>query len=68
MSGNTDLQLEVDALAAAAEAEPDAIADLKALAVQLWANFDEFSVEELEEILRNAWRLRGLPFNDNAGN
>lgn len=68
MSGNGDLQLEVDALAAAAEAEPEATADLKALAVQLWANFDEFSVEELEEILRDAWRLRGLPFNDNAGN
>lgn len=68
MSGNGDLQLEVDALAAAGEAEPEATADLKALAVQLWANFDEFSIEEVEEILRNAWRLRGLPFNDNAGN
>jgi hypothetical protein len=68
MSGSADLQLEVDALAAAAEAVPDATADLKALAVQLWANFDEFSIEELEQILRSAWRLRGLPFNDNAGN
>ncbi|TAZ45190.1 hypothetical protein ELH76_34605 [Rhizobium ruizarguesonis] len=31
-----------------------------------WANFDEFTVEELEDILRDEWRTRGLPFNDNA--
>lgn len=67
MTENADLQLEVEALAVAAEAEPETTVDLRSLAVQLWANFDEFSVEELQGILRQAWRIRGLPFNDNAG-
>ena len=66
MSENLDLRLEVDALADAAEAAPEATADLKALAVQLWANFDEFALEDLEDILRDEWRVRGLPFNDNV--
>ena len=66
MTENEDLDLEVAALADAAEAEPEVTADLKTLAVQLWANFDAFSVEEIEAALRDAWRLRGLPFNDNA--
>lgn len=61
-----ELRQQVEFLAAAAESEPETVADLKSLAVQLWANFDEFSVEDLEDILRDAWRSRGLPFNDNV--
>ncbi len=61
-----ELRQQVELLAAAAEAEPDTVSDLKSLAVQLWVNFDEFSIEELEDMLRDAWRTRGLPFNDNA--
>jgi len=60
------LREEVYRLAAAAEAAPETTSDLMALAVQLWANFDEFSVDDLEDILRDEWRSRGLPFNDNA--
>lgn len=67
MNGNLELKLAVDALADAAEAAPEAVADLKALAVQLWANFDEFALDDLERVLRDEWRMRGLPFNDNAG-
>ncbi|WP_312884503.1 hypothetical protein [Rhizobium laguerreae] len=39
---------------------------MKSLAVQLWANFNEVTVEGLEDILWDEWRTRGLPFNDNA--
>lgn len=67
MTENDALRHEIAALADAAEAAPETTADLKSLAVQLWTNFDEFTVEELEDILRDAWRIRGLPFNDNAG-
>ncbi|KAA0694399.1 hypothetical protein DTW90_24050 [Neorhizobium sp. P12A] len=67
MTENDALRHEIAALADAAGAAPETTADLKSLAVQLWANFDEFTVEELEDILRDAWRIRGLPFNDNAG-
>lgn len=66
MAQNDDLRDEVHRLAAVAEAAPETTFDLKALAVQLWANFDEFSVEDLEDILRDEWRSRGLPFNDNS--
>jgi hypothetical protein len=61
-----DLDREVEALADAAESDSETMANLKGLAVQLWANFDAYSVEELEDRLRDAWRSRGLPFNDNA--
>ncbi|MGO6905679.1 hypothetical protein ACCS96_36625, partial [Rhizobium ruizarguesonis] len=57
---------EIYRLAAAADADPETTSNLKALAVQLWAKFDEFTVEDLEDILRDEWRTRGLPFNDNA--
>ena len=67
MTENDALRQEIAALADAAEAAPKTTVDLKSLAVQLWANFDEFTVEELEDFLRDAWRIRGLPFNDNAG-
>ncbi|MGO8657458.1 hypothetical protein ACC771_17840, partial [Rhizobium ruizarguesonis] len=60
------LRQEIYRLAAAADADPETTSNLKVLAVQLWANFDEFTVEELEDILRDEWRTRGLPFNDNA--
>lgn len=66
MSETQDLQMEVAALADAAEVDPAAASDLKALAVQLWTNFNDFSLEELEDVLRDEWRTRGLPFNDNA--
>ena len=66
MNGNLELKLAVDAFADAGEAAPEAVADLKALAAQLWANFDEFALDDLERVLRE-WRMRGLPFNDNAG-
>ncbi|MBY3127459.1 hypothetical protein [Rhizobium laguerreae] len=66
MNENDELRQEISRLAEAAEADPETTFDLKTLAVQLWANFDEFSVEDLEDILRDAWRTRGLPFNDNA--
>lgn len=67
MSENEALKLEIAGLADAADAEPETVADLKSLAVQLWANFDEFKVEDLEDALREEWRYRGLPFNDNLG-
>lgn len=60
------LRDEIYRLAAAAEADPETTSNLKSLAVQLWANFNEFTVEDLEDILRDEWRTRGLPFNDNA--
>jgi|GEM_PF-3255724 len=66
MTEQSNLRSEIYRLAAAAEDVPENTADLKSLAVQLWANFNEFSVDELEDILRDEWRSRGLPFNDNA--
>jgi len=66
MTEDEGLRKEIYRLAAEAEVQPEATADLKSLAVQLWANFDAFSVEDLEEILRDEWRSRGLPFNDNS--
>ena len=66
MIDNVELTQEVNDLVAAAEASPEATADLKVLAVRLWTNFDEFSLEELEDILRDTWRSRGLPFTDNG--
>jgi uncharacterized protein YfdQ (DUF2303 family) len=66
MTEDDGLRNEIYKLAAEAEAQAEITADLKSLAVQLWANFDEFSVEDLEEILRDEWRSRGLSFNDNS--
>jgi hypothetical protein len=66
MTEQSNLRSELHRLVAAAEDDPENTADLKSLAVQLWANFNEFSVEELEDILRDEWRSRGLPFNDNS--
>ncbi|MGO6782995.1 hypothetical protein ACCS70_06290 [Rhizobium ruizarguesonis] len=66
MTESDALRQEIYRLAAAADADPETTSNLKALAVQLWAKFDEFTVEELEDILRDEWRTRGLPFNDNA--
>ncbi len=54
MNGNLDLNPAVDALADAA-------------AAHLLVNFDEFALDDLGRILRDEWRMRGLPFNDNAG-
>ncbi|MBW8786836.1 hypothetical protein HFO93_28875 [Rhizobium leguminosarum] len=66
MTGNDALREEIYRLAAVAETDPATTSNLKSLAVQLWAHFDEFTVEDLEDILRDEWRTRGLPFNDNA--
>ncbi|NKM65077.1 hypothetical protein GFL58_29570 [Rhizobium leguminosarum bv. viciae] len=66
MTENDALREQIYRLAAAAEADPETTLNLKSLAVQLWANFDEFTVDDLEDILRDEWRARGLPFNDNA--
>ncbi|TBY08175.1 hypothetical protein [Rhizobium laguerreae] len=66
MTERDALRDEIYHLAAAAEADPATTSNLKSLAVQLWANFNEFAVEDLEDILRDEWRTRGLPFNDNA--
>jgi hypothetical protein len=66
MTESDALRKEIYRLAAAAEADPETTSNLKSLAVQLWANFDEFTVEDLEDILRDEWRTRGLPFNDNT--
>ncbi|MBY5660430.1 hypothetical protein [Rhizobium leguminosarum] len=65
MTGSDALREEIYRLAAAAEADPETTSNLKSLAVQLW-DFDEFTVEDLEDILRDEWRTRGLPFNDNV--
>lgn len=43
----------------AEETAPE-LADLKALAVGLWEHFDGYSIEEIEEKLKEAWRDRGL--------
>ncbi|MBY3464262.1 hypothetical protein HFN80_09590 [Rhizobium laguerreae] len=66
MTENDALREEIYRLAAAAEADPETTLNLKSLAVQLWAIFDEFTVDDLEDILRDEWRARGLLFNDNA--
>ncbi|NEH55277.1 hypothetical protein GR198_05890 [Rhizobium leguminosarum] len=66
MTEGDALREEIYRLAAAAEADPEATSNLKSLAVQLWANFDQFTIEDLEDILRDEWRTRGLPFNNNA--
>jgi hypothetical protein len=66
MTESDALREEISRLAAAAEADPKTTSNLKSLAVQLWANFNDFAVEDLEDILRDEWRARGLPFNDNA--
>jgi hypothetical protein len=66
MTENEELSRQIDILADGAEADPDSGIDIKSMAVGLWANFNEFSIEELEDALRDAWRTRGLPFNDNA--
>ncbi|MBY5412695.1 hypothetical protein HFO98_30545 [Rhizobium leguminosarum] len=66
MTENDALREEIYRLAAVAETDAETTSNLKSLAVQLWANFDEFTVEDLEGLLRDEWRNRGLPFNDNA--
>ncbi|MBY5606302.1 hypothetical protein [Rhizobium leguminosarum] len=66
MTERDALRDEIYRLAAAAEADPETTSNLKSLAVQLWASFNEFTVEDLEDILRDEWRTRGLPFKDNA--
>ncbi|MBY5846427.1 hypothetical protein GR204_27605 [Rhizobium leguminosarum] len=66
MTESDALREEIYRLATAAEADPETTSNLKSLAVQLWVNFDEFTVEDLEDILRDEWRTRGLPFNNNA--
>ena len=43
------LRQEIATRADAADADPERAAGLKSLAAQLWANFDEFTVEELED-------------------
>jgi hypothetical protein len=68
MTENDELTREIELLAGKAENDPDSGVDIKALAVGLWASFNEFSIEEIEDALRDAWRTRGLHFNDNAGN
>jgi hypothetical protein len=67
MTENEELTREIGLLADRAENDPETSADIKSLAVGLWTNFNEFSIEEIEDALRDAWRTRGLPFNDNAG-
>jgi len=67
MTENEELKREIGLLADSAENDPETGADIKSIAVGLWANFNEFSIEEIEDALRDTWRTRGLPFNDNAG-
>lgn len=66
MTENEELTREIGLLADSAENDSATGADIKSIAVGLWANFNEFSIEEIEDALRDAWRTRGLPFNDNA--
>ncbi len=54
------LMIEIKSLADAAEENPDIMADLNVLAVNLWANFDHRSVPDIEEKLKDVWRSRGL--------
>ena len=67
MTENEELKREIGLLADSAENDPETGADIKSIAVGLWANFNEFSIEEIEDALLDTWRTRGLPFNDNAG-
>lgn len=67
MTENEELMREIELLADRAENDPETSADIKSIAVGLWANFNTLSIEEIEGALRNTWRARGLPFNDNAG-
>lgn len=66
MTENEELAREIELLAESAQDDPETGADIESLAVGLWANFNEFSIEDIKVALRDAWRIRGLPFNDNA--
>lgn len=66
MTENEELVRDIGFLADSAQMQSEKEFDIKSLAVGLWANFNELSVEEIEDALRDAWRARGLPFNDNA--
>jgi hypothetical protein len=37
------------------------------LAVGLWTNFNGLSLEDIEDALRDKWRMRDFQFNHNAG-
>ncbi|MFW8642485.1 hypothetical protein ACOJBO_05060 [Rhizobium beringeri] len=62
MTENEELTREIELLADRAESDPETGVDIKALAVGLWASFNEFSIEEIEDALRDAWRTRRLAF------
>jgi hypothetical protein len=47
-------------LADDAENDPEAGVDIKTLAIGLWTNFNEFSLEDIEDALRDKWRMRDL--------
>ncbi len=66
MNENEELATAIEQLADNAEGDPETGVDIKSLAVGLWANFNDLSIEEIEDALRDVWRTRGLPFNDNA--
>jgi hypothetical protein len=61
------LAKNIEMLADNAENDPEPGVDIKALAVGLWTNFNEFSVEDIEDALRHKRRMCDLPFNDNSG-
>lgn len=67
MNENEELATAIEQLADNAEGDPETGVDIKSLAAGLWANFNDLSIEEIEDALRDVWRTRGLPFNDNAG-
>jgi len=62
-----ELAREIELQAERAERDGDTGVDIKSVAVGLWANFNEFSLEEIESALREALRIHGFSFNDHAG-
>lgn len=65
MIEDDQLMTEINALADGAEANPGTV-DISVLAVSLWANFDDHSLEEIEETLREQWQARGLPWEQSV--
>jgi len=58
MNDNPGLKRAVDALADAAEAAREAVAELKALAIRLWVNSDQFALDDPEVIVRRVVHAR----------
>jgi hypothetical protein len=62
MSAEDDelLMREINVLADRAEQNRGQPIDVKAMAVTIWSNFDNLSIEEIEAKVKDVWRSRNL--------